>query len=422
MKKVRVALIGAGNRGTVYSEYAEQHPAKMEIVAVAEPDESRRKKLADRFQLQEKRCFQSWEDMFSLPRFCDAVIITTQDQMHFEPTMHALEKGYHVLVEKPMSHNLRECILMERKAREKGRLLMVCYVLRYTPFFQKIKEIIKAGVIGEVRHVGIEMDVGYWHMAHSFVRGNWNNQATSCSMVLAKSCHDFDILSFLLDARCESVSSFGDLIHFQKANAPTGSSNRCLDCVIENECPYSAVKIYLGENIEWPVSTISSDLSMTGRRKALEEGPYGKCVYRCNNDVVDHQIVNMEFSSGTTATLTMSGFTQKLKRTVKILGTKGEVQGTMEENELTVLPFGKDPQHIKMQPSFFGKHAGGDAGLMEAFVHDVSLGLSGISFPPDERLVESHILAHAAEESRLSKRTVNIEEYKRQTIFHSIVS
>jgi predicted dehydrogenase len=411
MKKLNVAIIGAGNRGNIYGDFAIYNPDKMKVVAVAELDNNRRELFAKKHQLSYQDCFHSWEEIFGRPKFCDAVIITTQDRMHYKPTMLALELGYHVLVEKPLSPNLEECIEMISKAKEKNRLLMLGYVLRYTPFFQKMKELVMDGVIGNIRHIAIDMNVAYWHQAHSFVRGNWNNQSRSSPMILAKSCHDFDILCYLLEKECIRVSSFGSLSHFKKENAPNGSTERCTDgCLVERECPFSALKIYLGENIEWPVSTISTDLSKAMRYKAIKEGPYGRCVYQCNNDVVDHQIVNLLFTDGITASLTMSGFTRNLKREIKIFGTMGEINGTVEEGKIKVLPFGKNSETIQVKASSFGQHSGGDRGLMEAFLHDTSLKISEY-LDVDDRFLNSHMLAHAAEESRLTNQVIHLEEY-----------
>ncbi len=406
MTTMSLAIIGAGNRGNIYSDYALLHPDKFKVVAVAEPNEERRRQFVQKHQIDNSLVFHSFEALFATEKISDAVIVSTQDHDHYRPVMIALEKGYHVLVEKPMSPNLDECIEMVAKAKEENRLLLLGYVLRYTPFFQKMKELICEGSIGKARHISIDMNVAYWHQAHSFVRGNWRNTAESSPMILAKSCHDFDIIQYMLDCTCTKISSFGDLHHFTKENAPIGSAERCLDCQVEAECPYSAQKIYLQENTGWPINTISEDLSMAGRKRALEIGPYGRCVYQCDNDVVDHQVVSMEFANKATATLTMSGFTEKLERHIRVLGTHGEIYGELSSNKLSVKRFGRKEETYHVTPSQFGMHAGGDFGLMEQFW--LSLNSSNISNAEDT--IYSHIYAHLAEKSRLNRITINIDD------------
>ncbi|MEW9671968.1 Gfo/Idh/MocA family protein [Ammoniphilus sp. 3BR4] len=413
MKPIRVAVIGAGDRGNIYGDYALQFPNQLQVVAVAEPDQARRNRFSEKHSLSRDLSFETWNDLFSRPRLCDALIITTQDQQHYEPVMKALAKGYHLLVEKPLSPSLQECEEMISAAEESHSIFMLCYVLRYTPFFQKIKDIIQEGILGEIRHVALDMNVAYWHQAHSYVRGNWRSSQQSSPMIMAKCCHDFDILSYLIKRDCQRLSSFGHLSHFRPDQAPPGSTLRCTDgCAIEPGCPYSALRLYLGDNTGWPVSTISTDSSLEARKKAIEEGPFGRCVYHCDNDVVDHQVVHLEFEDHITATLTMSAFTDELSRTIRILGTKGELEGHMKKNELTVRPFGRPSQSITVAPSAFGQHSGGDFGLIQHFVQQ----LQGKGLGPSERphdLLSSHILSWAAEESRLSGRMIEIQDLRR---------
>ncbi|UTR12678.1 Gfo/Idh/MocA family oxidoreductase [Evansella sp. LMS18] len=409
LKTITAGVIGAGNRGNDHGDFTLFKEGQLKVTAVAEPSQDRREQFADKFKIQQDHVFSSWEDFFAGPKLCDAVIITTQDNNHYEPVMAALEKGYHVLVEKPMSPSVMECKAMVDKANEKGKMLLLAYVLRYTPFFQKIKELISVGKIGEVRHISIDMEVGYWHQAHSFVRGNWRKSTDSSPMILAKACHDFDILHYLLESPCLSISSFGDLTHFRMENAPEGSADRCMDCSGEESCPYSATKIYLTDNTGWPVNTISTDLSFEGRRKALETGPYGRCVYHCDNDVVDHQIVNLQFGNKATAVITMSGFTNKLERTVRVLGTHGEIAGTFSDNQLTLQQFGKSKQAINIKPSSFGRHGGGDYGIMTEFSR--RLADQNPARYNTYETIYSHIYAHAAEEARVTNKVINPEIY-----------
>ena len=198
----------------------------------------------------------------------------------------------------------------DETARKRGKVLSVCHVLRYTPFFSKIKELLDKGCIGRLISIQHNENVGYWHYAHSFVRGNWRNSEDSSPMILAKSCHDMDIMLWLAGADCRSISSYGSLTHFKSENAPEGAPYRCMDgCPVQNECPYYAPRLYLTENTSWPTSVISADTGIEARTKALREGPYGRCVYRCDNNVVDHQVVAIEFKNDVTAVFTMSAFT-----------------------------------------------------------------------------------------------------------------
>lgn len=325
MKKVTVALIGAGLRGINYSEYAIQHPNELQVVAVAEPNAKRRNKFKARHKLADDMCFTHWDDFFASPKVADAVFICTQDNQHYVPTMKALEAGYHVLLEKPMSPDAKECVLMGEMASKVNRVFSICHVLRYTNFFSTIKELLESGAIGKLMSIQHNENVGYWHQAHSFVRGNWRKKDESSPMILAKSCHDLDILSWLTDSECVRVSSFGSLSHFKSSEAPEGAPLRCTDgCPAADKCLYYAPNQYLTENTDWPTSAISDDPSYEARLNALKEGPYGRCVYHCDNDVVDHQVVNLEFANSVTIAFTMSAFTKDVSRTLKLMGTTGK--------------------------------------------------------------------------------------------------
>ena len=358
--------------------------------------------------------FHTWEEMLEAKIPCDIIIVATQDRQHFHPTIAALDAGYHVLVEKPLSPDFDECIRMVKKAKESNKLLMLCYVLRYTPFFQTIKSMIDKRKIGDVTHISIDMDVAYWHQAHSFVRGNWRNSKETSPMLLAKSCHDMDILTFLLRQSPIALSSFGALTHFREENAPAGASLRCTDdCKAEPDCPYSAIKIYLGDNTDWPVHTISTDSSYESRKHAIETGPYGRCVYHCDNDVVDHQTVNLYYEDGMTATIMMNAFTKKLTRQVRVFGTRGEVYGDMNANELILKAFDFEKEDEKMEISFpqHGLHGGGDFSLLTHMAEHIrdyeQLDLDDYYHD----LLQSHYLIQLAEQSRLTKQTIHVEPF-----------
>lgn len=412
MNKLTAIVIGAGDRGSnAYAPFALKNPNKLEIVGVAEPLDDRRDAFKEKFNLNESQCFKGYEEILSEEKLADIAIICTQDKMHFEPTIKALKKGYDVLLEKPMSPNANECIEMARVAEEEGRLLSICHVLRYTPFFQKLKDVLDSGKIGDIVSVQHNENVGYYHQAHSFVRGNWRNSDETAPMILAKSCHDMDILLYLIGKKCLRVSSFGSLNHFTSQNAPEGAPKRCLDgCPKEDTCPFFAPKYYLTDNTGWPTSTITTDLSYEGRLKALKEGPYGRCVYHCDNNVVDHQVVNMELEDGVTASFTMCAFTHDVGRTLKIMGTKGEIRGHMNLRELEIHSFIDNSIEKITLPAPKSGHGGGDFGLIKDFVNLVS-GLKCEALTSAKTSVESHLMALAAEKSRTTHKMVEINEF-----------
>lgn len=395
-----------------YGAFALNNPHKVRFAAVAEPDAARRELFGKLHGIGENMQFNTWEDLLARPKFCDAVLVGTQDRMHFAPVMAALDSGYDILLEKPMSPSPAECAEMARKAEKCGRLLMICHVLRYTPFFSTIKEIIDDGRIGEIVSVQHNENVAYWHQAHSFVRGNWNNSGTSSAMILAKCCHDMDILAWLIGRRCLRVSSFGSLKLFTRGNAPENSADRCTDgCPAESGCPFSALKLYIGKD-GWPANVVSQDISPESMMEALRNGPYGRCVYKCDNNVVDHQVVNMEFEGGATVAFTMCAFTADCTRTIKIMGTRGEIRGLMEKGEIEVTLFNTGVREIIRTPDGDG-HSGGDEGLMNAFADQLN-DIAGIDAVTSAQVsLQSHLMAFAAEKSRLEKRVIEMDEFMR---------
>ncbi len=417
MKKISLALIGAGDRGMhSYAPYAIHKPHEVEFVAVAEPDQQKREAFRKQFGISEDCCFTDYKDLLDKPKLADGVLVCLQDRMHVEPAMLALEKGYHVMLEKPMSVDPAECIKIGNCAEQYNKILVICHVLRYTPFFSTIKDLIDKRTIGELISIQHNENVSYWHQAHSYVRGNWRKAEESSPMILAKSCHDLDILLWLVGADCIKLSSFGSLSHFKKENAPEGAPERCLQgCPSERECPYYAPKIYLTNKTEWPTSVISSDLSIAGRLNALKNGPYGRCVYHCDNDVVDHQVVNMEFKNGITAAFTMCAFTNEMSRTIKLMGTKGEIRGHMEKNQIEVIEFGNSKKttiDLNVGVDIHG-HGGGDERLMADFISLIrEENKNGLTSAKNS--VQSHLMAFAAEKSRIEGKVINLEQYIQQ--------
>ncbi|OAB28365.1 oxidoreductase [Paenibacillus macquariensis subsp. defensor] len=415
MKKITVALIGAGLRGVNYLQYALQHPHEIKVVAVAEPNRERRENFKERHGLSDEMCFYDWDDLFAQPQLADAALICTQDKQHFEPVMKALKAGYHVLLEKPMSTDPKECVEMGELAAQYNRIFSICHVLRYTDFFSTIKRLLDSNVIGKLMSIQHNENVGHWHQAHSYVRGNWRRKDESSPMILSKSSHDMDILYWLTGSSCTRVSSFGSLSHFTSAQAPDGAPLRCLEgCPVADECLYYAPKQYLTENTDWPTSAISNDSSYESRLKALQEGPYGRCVYHCDNDVVDHQVVNLEFENGVMAGFAMNAFTKDISRTIKLMGTTGEIRGAMEKNEIEILHFGSGKvERITFEEvDGLAGHGGGDMGLMKDFVKLVSEGSSGQGLTTASTSVQSHLMAFAVEKSREEHRVIELKEFE----------
>lgn len=404
-----VAVLGAGQRGTIYAEYFLEHPGIGKVVAAAEPDPERLRKFAEAHRIPEQRQYRTSQQFLALPKQCDAVLICTMDRLHYDAAMSAFEKGYHVFVEKPMSPDPEQSLAMAKKAEEKGLLLMVGHVLRYTPFFHKLKTIVEAGTIGEIVSVDMIENVEHIHFSHSYVRGNWASSARSSFMLLSKSCHDIDVLHWLIDRPCVRVSSFGSLQHFTPNNAPEGSTDRCLDgCAVERSCPYSARKVYLERDTWYRAITNADDKE--GRLKAIQEGPYGRCVYRCDNDAVDRQIVAMEYEGGVTASFSMIGLTHDNTRTIKIFGTKGQIRGHMSKNEIEIARFDGEIECIRPKVHR-GGHGGGDHFIIEDFMIQLQSGRSGGGRASGASSADSHLITFAAEESRIRGQVVTLASY-----------
>lgn len=408
MKPVRMALIGAGNRGMdAYGPFALDYPDIMKFTAVAEPDRQKRLEFAKRHGINPEMCFENWEELFKKQDVADAVLICTQDRYHYHPAVKALDLGYSVLLEKPMATTLKECVSIVEHSKKSRGILSVCHVLRFTPFFTKIKALLDTGSIGRLISIQHNENVGFLHQAHSYVRGNWRNSDDSSPMILAKSCHDMDIMYWLAGAKPVSISSFGRLTHFKQENAPEGAPDRCLDgCPVQDRCKYYAPRIYLTEDTGWPTSVISTDKCFEARRRALVEGPYGRCVYKCDNNVVDHQVVGIEFENEVTAAFTMCAFTNETTRTIKLMGTEGEIKGHMENKRIELIRFSnRQTEIIEINETVSG-HGGGDFGLMHSFaelVCDTKMG----GLTSAEASLTSHLMAFAAEKSRTQGKVFN---------------
>ena len=416
MQPVTMVIIGAGGRGTAYANWAAQHPDLAKVVGVAEPREFWRNRLVSDHAIPAKNVFEDWKPLARRKRFADAALVCTLDALHLAPTITLARKGYHILLEKPMAPDERGCRRIATAVQKAGVMVAVGHVMRYTDYTQKLKSLIDSGLIGQVVDIQHLEPVGYWHQAHSFVRGNWRNEAQSSFMLMSKSCHDIDWLHYLMGRRCQQVSSFGTLQHFRRECQPAGAADRCVDCRVEPDCPYSARKIYLGRVAKgetgWPVDVLTPDLTMEGVTKAITEGPYGRCVYTCDNDVVDNQVVSMLFEGGRTATFTMTAFNRARDRETRIFGTRGELYG--DGRYIHHFDFLTDKTQTVDTQAADGSadygHGGGDYRLTQAFVAAVANGdRSKILSGPVETL-ESHLTVFYAEKARRTGRVITVPQ------------
>ena len=423
---VTFAIAGFGDRGSTYASMEKLFPDKMKVVAVADLDPAKVEKARNLYHIPEENCFSSAEEMLEQDRLADVMVVSTMDRQHVGHAIPALRKGYHILLEKPISPELSKCRELLEVASQCPGKIIVCHVLRYTVFYNTLKDLIQRGRIGDVVAICANENVGYWHQAHSFVRGNWRNSTQTSPMILQKSCHDMDILTWLLGKRCKAVSSFGSTQLFKPERAPEGAALRCLDgCKVKDTCPFDAEKIYitspktgLATGDSWISSVLSVEHTLESTYKALREGPYGRCVYHCDNDVVDHQQTNLLMEDGSTISFTMCAFTENCYRTFKAMGTKGELEADMKSNLIHVRVFGQEEETIdvgKLSSDLKG-HGGGDSGIVEDF-----LNMLLTDSQPNQRTttlehsMESHFIALAAEESRLAGgKVIHLETFKAQ--------
>lgn len=445
-RPITIAIIGAGNRGRdTYGRWCLQHPQEARVVAVAEAVSGRRAALADEHGIGPGTAFDDWRRLLEHDRLSDAVVIATPDREHAAPAIAALEAGYDVILEKPIAPTAHEVHAVGEAAARSSGSVTVAHVLRYTPFFSTLKRLLDEGQIGELVTIEHAERIGYWHFAHSFVRGNWRNEALSSPMILAKACHDLDIVRWLAGDRCTIVASFGGLHHFRPEQAPVGALDRCTDgvnrCPVAPECSFDAVRFYVDrmEGVtDWPVSVITDDPSRVGRLSAVATGPYGRCVYHADNDVADHQVVALEFANGVRASLTVTGLTADNTRSITLTGTRGELHSRLDTGEIELRRFlpstdeavegawdrddlgraavrGDDRVVLNATPEPLPDgHGGGDDGLMTDAIARLRArrdGLPGSAAEARTSLaasLDSHAMAFAAETSRLERRMVEL--------------
>lgn len=415
-RPLTMAFAGAGARGFAYAEAAARQSDRVRIVAVAEPRERPRRQFAEQFTVEPENVFSDWRDLSAGPRIADVVVIGLLDAQHVEATVAFAERGYDILLEKPMATSEEGCLRIAEAVEASGVTLAVCHVLRYTPYTRALKEILDAGTIGEIVNIEHLEPIGHSHFAHSFVRGNWRREDESSSLLLAKSCHDIDWLGSIVGRPVVRVSSFGSLQHFRREARPTGAADRCLDCAVESSCAFSAPRIYrkgLGEGgaFETYVTKVMADeVTEEAVERALAEGPYGRCVYASDNDVVDHQVVQMEHEGGATVSFTMTAFSEGANRKTRIFGTRGQITGDGRHIEIfdfltertTTIDSDADGH------SAADGHAGGDAGLMESFVSALHSGRAEDIPSGLRESVASHRVVFAAERARRTGTVVEL--------------
>jgi predicted dehydrogenase len=415
MSAVTLALAGAGLRGQAYARHAVTSGLGR-VVAIAEPDQHRRESIAAEFGIAPENVFTGWADLAAQPRLADAAIVATQDRMHVGPAVAFADLGYHILLEKPMAPTEAEATEIAEAALRNDVIFAVCHVLRYTPYTKMLKKLLADGAIGRLVSVQHLEPVGWWHHAHSFVRGNWRRSDTSGPMLLTKSCHDLDWLVYLFGRTPQRVSSFGSLTHFRASERPAEAADRCLDCPLKQTCPYSAEKFYLNALADkdqhyWPLGAITTELTESGVLEALRTGPYGRCVYASDNDVVDHQVVNMEFADGATCSFTMSAFTPMEHRKTRLLGTHGYLDGDGITIRYVNFRTGHDETLTAAEvggPDAGDGHGGGDEGLTEAFLAAVASNDPTLLTSDAAQSLSTHRVVWAAEEARRSGTVVSL--------------
>ena len=410
MAPVTLLIAGAGSRGAMFAGWAARHPDRARVVAVAEPRADRRDALADEHGVSPERRFGDWREAAAAGRVADAAVIATLDQEHPEPAIALAGLGHALLIEKPLAPTEAECEAIIAAVEQAGVVASVAHVLRYTPYTRLLRGLLDGGAAGEIVSVEHLEPVGFWHQAHSYVRGNWRREEAAGPMLLAKCCHDLDWLGHVIGRPCTAVASFGELGVFRGDRTPAGAGERCLDCAIEPGCAYSARKIYLeaaerGET-GWPLDVVAFPATPANLEAALRDGPYGRCVWACDNDVVDHQILALQYDGGVTATLTMTAFTRMRDRETRIFGTAGELYG--DGASVTVYDFAtrETTRHEVPPEQVTSNHGGGDYGAIDGFVSAVAArDPSLVPTAPAETLA-SHKVVFAAERARREGRVV----------------
>jgi predicted dehydrogenase len=419
---VDAVVIGAGNRGRLaYGRWALAHPERLRVVAIAEPHAGRREAMAAEHGLGAGRSHADWRPLLGGARLGELAIVATGDGEHVGPALAALAAGYHLLLEKPIALAAADCARVVEAAERAGRVLQVAHVLRYTPFLAKVIELAAGGALGEIVHVDMREHVAAWHYAHSYVRGKFRSLASAAPILLAKSCHDLDVLAWLVGRPAARVASHGGLAHYRRESAPAGAPARCSEgCPVQPHCAHDAERFYLAPDDAlariWPWSDLGLDPARAERRAALEKGPYGRCVYRCDNEVADHQSVALEFEGGASASFALDGFAAHERRTLRIAGTRAELRGVLQEGVIELSRIGRLERERFETPASALDHYGGDSGLLEALTDALARGDASRLRGAGREALESHLIGFAAERARESGRWVELAEFRREAL------
>ncbi|MDG1525400.1 MAG: Gfo/Idh/MocA family oxidoreductase [Candidatus Thalassarchaeaceae archaeon] len=418
---ITAVLVGLGHRSVGYAAYADSHPDELQIVGLAEPDDVRRSRYAERFGVAAENCFRNAKELAAAERFADVAINGTMDEIHVQTTIPLLEAGYDVLLEKPIAPNQEQLDMLSHAVERTGQKVVICHVLRYAPFYSAIKQRIANGEIGDIMHIHTTENVSYHHMAVAFIRGKWNREEIN-PMLLAKCCHDLDLICWMKSGIVpRKVASFGGRHFFTRENAPAGSALRCVDCSIERDCEYSAIRHHV-DNKMWPFYALAGEVNYergdvtdeVTMRAHVAHSEYGRCVWHCDNDVVDRQSVIIEFEDGCVATHDMVTNSAKGTRRIQITGTKGDIFGDMVDGIFTISKPGAvagsetvvEEVRLNVQEDL---HGGGDLRLVEDFLSVVKGDGGSISTTVLSDSINGHLIAYAADVAMREERVVTID-------------
>jgi predicted dehydrogenase len=415
-KQICLALIGAGNRGSgIFGKYALEMPHRVKFTAVVEPDDAKRTSFAEQHRIAKDKCFKNYKEFFAKTKMAEAVIIATQEDERIDPILSSIKKGYHILTEKPLGCSPEEVIQITDAAAKFKGIFIVCHQMRYMPSYETIKSLIKSGKYGKIISIQHSENLSYHHMAHSFVRGFFNSDKMS-PMILAKSCHDMDFLCYMTEKRPIRISSFGSLNYFKKENAPEGAPAFCLDgCPAYKECPYNVLKLYFIDNTDPAyIRQMGVIKSKEQLLEVMSKNRFGRCVFHCDNNVVDNQSVMVEFEGGINVSFTMAGHNYHGRRISKISMTNGEIHYDSSCGEIKAYTFEPLTEEVIKPSGMGGTHGGGDRKIMDSFVDAITAGDKKQILTPVQMSLDSHLMAYAAEKSRKTGKVINIDDFEKE--------
>lgn len=417
---VKIAMIGAGIRGTYgYAPYIYENPNQSKIVSVVEPKKGRRDLFAHQYNIQENQVFESIEEFLKGEKIADAAIIASNDDSHYYNAKLLLEKGYDVLLESPVANTLDRLVkLKDLSEKYSDKVFMTCHILRYNEFFNKLKKIVDDESLGELISIQHNENIGYQHFVHSYTRGNWRNQSDTSPLILNKSCHDLDILMYLTGSKCRKIASFGKLKHMNNEHFRANMGENCFICSVEEQCPYSAKKIYLKHD-RYINHAVHINPTKENLEQILQKGPYGRCVYRCDNNVVDNMVSILEFENGVTATFNLSAFTKECDRTIKLMFSHGEVGGSLLKNEIKIKRFAQQEEETIDIAQNLNLYREEDTKLIKDFINlvDKKENTKSKYACSVKDAIESHIVAFASEYSRISEEVIYIKDFFEEAVY-----